>query len=46
MTIDSNLTLEIYKGYALGEFDRWDAVVHPDVKRTAPPDGASSISRR
>ena len=32
MTIDSNLTLEIYKGYALDEFDRWDAIIHPDVQ--------------
>jgi predicted ester cyclase len=33
---DSNLTLEIYKGYALDELDRWDAVIHPDVKSNSP----------
>ena len=32
MTINSNLTLEIYEGYALDEFDRWDAIIHPDVQ--------------
>ena len=36
MTIDSNLTLEIYKGYALDEFDRWDAIIHPDVQANSP----------
>ena len=31
----SNITLEIYKGIA-GELDRWDAVIHPDVKANSP----------
>jgi predicted ester cyclase len=33
---NSNLTLEIYKGYALQELDRWDAVIHPNVKANSP----------
>ena len=33
---DPNITLEIYKGIALGELDRWDAVIHPDVKANSP----------
>jgi hypothetical protein len=33
---ESNLTLEIYKGYALNEFDRWDAVLHPEVQANSP----------
>ncbi len=32
----SNITLEIYKGYALQELDRWDAVIHPNVKANSP----------
>jgi hypothetical protein len=32
----SNITLEIYKGIALDELDRWDAVIHPDVKANSP----------
>lgn len=36
MTDHSNITLEIYKGYALQEFDRWDAVIHPDVQANSP----------
>jgi hypothetical protein len=35
-TTDSTLTLEIYKGYALDELDRWDAVIHPDVQANSP----------
>ena len=35
-THNSNLTLEIYKGYALDELDRWDAVIHPDVQANSP----------
>ena len=32
----TNITLEIYKGYAMDELDRWDAVVHPDVVANSP----------
>jgi predicted ester cyclase len=35
-TSDTNIALEIYKGLALDELDRWDAVVHPDVKANSP----------
>ena len=35
-TTGSNITLEIYKGIALDELDRWDAVIHPDVKANSP----------
>jgi hypothetical protein len=35
-TSDSNIALEIYKGVALDELDRWDAVIHPDVKANSP----------
>lgn len=33
---ESNITLEIYRGYALDELERWDAVIHPDVKANSP----------
>ena len=33
---NSNIPLEIYKGIALNELDRWDAVIHPDVKANSP----------
>jgi hypothetical protein len=32
----SNITLEIYKGIALDELDRWDAVIHSDVTANSP----------
>lgn len=32
----SDITLEIYKGVALDELDRWDAVIHPDVQANSP----------
>jgi hypothetical protein len=35
-TTGSKITLEIYKGIALDELDRWDAVIHPDVKANSP----------
>ncbi len=35
-TSDSSIALEIYKGVALDELDRWDAVIHPDVKANSP----------
>lgn len=35
-TSDTNIALEIYKGVALNELDRWDAVIHPDVKANSP----------
>jgi len=35
-TSDSNIALEIYKGVALDELHRWDAVIHPDVKANSP----------
>ena len=31
-----DITLEIYKGIALDELNRWDAVIHPDVKANSP----------
>jgi hypothetical protein len=31
-----HITLEIYNGIALNELDRWDAVIHPDVKANSP----------
>lgn len=33
---DTHITLEIYKGYALDDLDRWDAVIHPDVVANSP----------
>lgn len=33
---ESRITTEIYKGLALDELDRWDAVIHPDVKANSP----------
>jgi hypothetical protein len=37
MTTDqSDIALEIYKGYALDELERWDAVIHPDVQANSP----------
>jgi hypothetical protein len=33
---ESNITIEIYKGYALDELDRWDAVIHPNVQANSP----------
>ena len=35
-TSDTSIALEIYRGLALDELDRWDAVVHPDVKANSP----------
>lgn len=32
----TNITLEIYKGYALDELHRWNAVIHPDVVANSP----------
>jgi predicted ester cyclase len=32
----THITLEIYKGYALDELDRWNAVIHPDVIANSP----------
>lgn len=32
----SNIALEIYHGLVQNDFDRWDAVVHPDVKANSP----------
>jgi hypothetical protein len=31
-----NITLEIYKGFALDQLERWDAVIHPDVRGNSP----------
>lgn len=33
---DAGLTMEIYKGFALNQTERWDAVVHPDVTANSP----------
>ena len=35
-TTGPKVTLEIYKGIAWDELDRWDAVIHPDVKANSP----------
>jgi len=32
----SHVTMEIYKGFALQEFERWDAVIRSDVKANSP----------
>lgn len=32
----TDLTMEIYKGFALNEIECWDAVVHPDVITNSP----------
>ena len=32
----SHISLEIYYGFALQQFDRWDGIVHPDVKSNSP----------
>lgn len=44
-----HITLEIYKGIALDELDRWDAVIHPDVKANSPAgrniDGLQTLKR-
>lgn len=33
---DANIALEIYKGLMLDQLDRWDAVIHPQVKANSP----------
>ena len=33
---EPNITLEIYKGLAFDDLDRWDAVIHPEVKANSP----------
>jgi hypothetical protein len=44
-----HITLEIYRGIALDELDRWDAVIHPDVKANSPAgrgiDGLQTLKR-
>jgi len=32
----SHISMEIYKGFALQEFDRWDGIIRPDVKSNSP----------
>lgn len=36
LAAEPNITLEIYNGFALDELERWDAVIHPDVKANSP----------
>ena len=32
----SHISLEIYKGFALQEFERWDGIIRPDVRSNSP----------
>ena len=32
----ASLTMDIYEGFALGRFERWDAIFHPDVLINSP----------
>jgi hypothetical protein len=36
MQDQSHISMEIYKGFALQEFDRWNGIIHPDVKSNSP----------
>jgi hypothetical protein len=32
----TGLTMDIYEGFAQGQLDRWDAIIHPDVLINSP----------
>lgn len=46
---DSNITLQIYKGFSQNRLDLWDEVIHPNVKSNSPAgrniDGIAALKR-
>jgi len=34
--MSTSLTLDIYEGFAHGQLERWDAIIHPDVLINSP----------
>jgi ketosteroid isomerase-like protein len=41
---ETRLTLTIYEGFASGDLDRWDAIIHPDVQVNSPA-GRDTVGR-